>query len=70
MAKSRRAVYCWTVTYSPGAAYCVATVIFFVQIFQPSTAVQFIYIYIYKIKQHTVAEPCHYAVTVLQYVHC
>ena len=42
MATSRLVVYCWTVTYSPDAAYRVATAITSVHFFQPSTAVQFI----------------------------
>jgi len=44
---------CWSVNYSPGAAYCVATAITSVHFFQPSTAVQFIQ----SKQQHIVAEP-------------
>jgi len=32
MSKGRRVAYCWTVTHSPDAAHCVATVITFVQL--------------------------------------
>jgi len=50
MARSRRVVNFWTVTYSPVPAYCVAIVVTFVDFFQPSTTViyEYIYIYIYK----------------------
>jgi len=46
-------VYYWSVNYSPGAAYCVATAITSMHFFQPSTAVLFMQ----SIQQHTVAEP-------------
>ena len=53
MAKGRRAVYCWTETYTPEAAHCVATAIASVHTLQPSNTVQFIQ----SIQQHTFAKP-------------
>ena len=46
MSKGRRVAYCWTVTHSPDAAHCVATVITFVQlqyaVAEPVTVLQYV----------------------------